>query len=436
MQEDLLILHALRERRRFTAMRHSVPDAMLSPDTTNVLAWYALYFQQFPEHERVEVNEMQALIKLRADPAAGAEAIAITQNIVGGLVHEPPIDVLMGIQNTLTDLDLQGRAQALLARFQAGEEVELAYELRQLATESVKQRQDGGVSSWANGDIAEYLKEDADEGGLMIDVFGPALLNVLKGCRSGDNIAICAPTDAGKTSLLCAIMASFAKQRREQFILDGRPILYLVNEGTAKRITVRSWQTVCGVDRNELYRMSNEGTLAARYAELIGGPDAIRIKDIHGKNIAQVEAIIEHHKPSVVISDMTGRVRSVSNRTAAANDIGQLEEVWNGFRELAAIHDFLHMGTIQVSAEGFEQLFPPLSALQNSKTGIQTTLDLAILMGRLTSQPTLRGISTPKNKLARSNMKSDNQFTTVFDAPRNLWVPQENGVDPNAPPAM
>lgn len=103
------------------------------------------------------------------------------------------------------------------------------------------------------------------------------------------------------------------------------------------------------------------------------------LKNIHGKNVSQVEQIIEHFNPYVVVTDMTGRIRSVSNRGGGANDIQQLEEVWNGMRELAAIHDFLHMGTIQVSAEGFDQLFPALSAMQNSKTGIQTTLDLCLM---------------------------------------------------------
>lgn len=426
MQDDLLILHALRDRRRFVSFRHAVPESMLSPNTTQLLGWYALYFNTYPDAEVVKAENLSALIRLRADPNAGADALALTLNLVGRLANEPDSEAIIGIHNTLAELDLQGRATALLAKFTNGEEVDLAYELRALANDTMRARKDGGVSSWASGNIADYLKEDADEGGLKLDIFGPGVLDTLKGLREGDNVAICAPTDAGKTSLLCAIAASFAKQRRDDFREDGRPILYLVNEGTAERITVRSWQTVVGVPREVMYQMSNEGKLEAAYASVIGGPDAIRIKNIHGKNIAQVEQIIEHHNPKVVITDMTGRIRSVSNRTGAANDIAQLEEVWNGMRELAALHKFLHMGTIQVSAEGFEMLFPPLSALQNSKTGIQTTLDLALMMGRLTNQPGIRGISTPKNKLARAGFKSENAVQTVFDAPNNIWSVQND----------
>ncbi|APU03160.1 DNA helicase [Ralstonia phage phiAp1] len=424
MTEDFLILHALRDKRRFKALRQAVPDSMLSPDTTNILAWFSLYFSTYEEDERVEVDKLSTLISLRADPTAAPESVAILRAMVSKLAVEPDIDAVRGVQNTLTELDLSGRAQALLAKFQAGEEVELAYELRSLANNSVRDKQDGGVAGWADGDIAEYLREDADDGGLMIDIFGPAL-NTLKGLREGHNVAVVAPTDKGKTSMLCKLNASFAKQRREAFIKDRRPILYLINEGTAERITTRQWQSVLEVTREQMYAMSNAGTLEAAYAEAIGGRDAIRLKNIHGKNVAQVEQIIEHHNPAVVITDMTGRIRAVSNRGGAANDIGQLEEVWNGMRELAAIHHFLHIGTIQVSAEGFEMLFPPLSAMQNSKTGIQTTLDLCLMMGAISSMHDLRGISTPKNKLAKAGHNGLNQIQTTFNAALNTWITPE-----------
>ena len=422
---DALILHALRDRRRFNTLRASVPDAMLSPDTTNVLAWYSLYFQTFPEAERVDVEQLNTLIALRADPNAGPEAIGIVQHLVSQLNHEPSADAVYGVQNMLRERDLSGRAAAVIAAFNRGEEVDLSYELKALALEASREMQAGGVSQWADGNIADYLKDDADEGGLMLDMFGDMLLRTMKGLRPGDNVAVVAPTDKGKTSLLCRIATSFARQRKAQFLQDTRPILYLVNEGQAERITTRMWQTALNIQRETMYSMSNAGTLEPAYVEAIGRRDAIRLKNIHGKNIAQVEQIIEHHNPAVVITDMTGRIRAVSNRGGGANDIGQLEEVWNGMRELAAIHQFTHIGTIQVSAEGFDMLYPPISAMQNSKTGIQTTLDLCIMVGALTNMPPLRGISTPKNKLARSGHNGLNQFQCTFDPVMNTWsVPE------------
>jgi hypothetical protein len=105
------------------------------------------------------------------------------------------------------------------------------------------------------------------------------------------------------------------------------------------------------------------------------------------------------------------------------NDVSQLEEAWNTMRELAAMQGFIHCGTTQVSAEGMDMLFPPLSAMQNSKVGIQTTLDLCIMMGALNNieVQNLRGISTPKNKLARTGCSSTNQLECYFTPETNTW---------------
>ena len=419
---DSTILHALRERRRFNTLRASVPDEMLSPDTVNMLAWFNLYFATYPEAERIEVEQLNTLIAMRADPQAGAEAIAVVRHLANQLNTEPSLDAIYGVQNMLRERDLSGRAANLISRYNRGEEVDLSYELKSLALDASREMQAGGVSQWADADISEYLKADADEGGLFINAFGNLLRSTLKGLRPGDNVAVVMPTDKGKTSLLCRFAEDWAHQRREQFLIDGRPILYLVNEGQAERITTRMWQTALNLTRERMYEMSNSGILIPAYEAAVGRRDAIRIKNIHGKNIAQVEQIIEHHNPAVVITDMTGRIRAVSNRGGGANDIGQLEEVWNGMRELAAIHQFIHTGTIQVSAEGFDILYPPLSAMQNSKTGIQTTLDLVIMGGALTNLPGVRGISTPKNKLAKSGLNGINQFQTVFDPVLNTWT--------------
>lgn len=226
------------------------------------------------------------------------------------------------------------------------------------------------------------------------------------------------------TSLLCELAVSFAKQAHT--VYPEQPLLYLLNEGTAEGITPRVYQTALHCCNQELLKAARSGTLREQYAAIVGRWDAIRLVNIHGMRLSQVSRIIEAHHPYMVITDMTGRITANSNHTGGGNDIGQLEEVWNCMRELAAIQQFIHMGTVQVSAEGFDMLFPPLSAMQNSKTGIQTTLDLCLMMGRLNPQTAsnmemVRGISTPKNKLARSGCKSTNQLQVVFDAGTNTW---------------
>lgn len=414
---DSLILHVLRDKRRYSTLLHAVPKEMLAGETQTMLAWYSAYWVAYPDAQRIELDALLALIKLRSGTAS-AEQVAITLHIASSLANEPDASLMDGVVNQLTELDLAGRAGALISRYNSGDEVDLSFELQAMCMETRRGQQAGGVSTWADRPIHEYLEADSDTGGLQWSMF-PQLAQNLKGLRPGDNVGIAAPTDKGKTSLLC--LTAIAMQAQAKEIYPGRPLLYLVNEGTAERITPRMYQTATGMSRDEMYAASNAGLLIPKYEKIVGPVGSIRIKNIHGKNMSQVEQIIQHHNPHTVITDMTGRIKAVSNRGGGANDINQLEEVWNGMREMAVIHNFGHIGTIQVSAEGFEQIYPPISAMQNSKTGIQTTLDLIIMMGAISTHPNLRGLHTPKNKLARSGKDSLNQFQAVFSPGTNKW---------------
>jgi hypothetical protein len=415
---DILILKALGNRQRFKGLRAAVPVGMISPDTQAMLAWYELYFSSFPEHDNILVDELISLVRLRSGNA-DANSIGLMVHLCDQLRVPIDADSLRGIVGQLHELDLSGRAGNLVSRYNNGEEVSLAYELQMLAAQAKRAMSDGSKPNWAYKRIHEYLLEDSDEGGLQWNMF-PQLQHALKGIHTGDNVAVAAPTDQGKSSLMCKIAVGFQEQAK--VLYPDRPFLYLVNEGTDSRIQMRLYQTAVALQRDEMLAMSPD-ELEARYCAVVGHREAIKAVNIHGKSVAQVSNIIESLNPHTVITDMTGRIRATSNKSGGGNDINQLEEVWNDFRELAVIYDFAHIGSVQVSAEGFNMLYPPVSALQNSKTGIQATLDLILMMGALQNPAAqgLRGISTPKNKLAKSNVPGYNQFECYFEPKINLW---------------
>lgn len=414
---DLLVLHALANRNRYKSLVHAVPQGMLSPETGYMLQWYAVYFSVYPERKTVDFIEFESLVRIRsagADPASLALALQLVQTLAKA---SPDIS---GVVSQLNELDLSGKAGALISRYNAGEEVELAYELQILASSTRKAMVDDKKPQWAYRPISELLAEDSDDGGLQWDVFQNLKLT-MKGLRKGTNVALCAPTDQGKSSLLAQIAVNM--QAQAKVIYPGQKTIYLVNEGTADNMQRRFYNTALRLDRAAMLALTNH-ELEARYCAIVGARDAIKAINIHGKNMAQVSTIIEAEEPHLVITDMTGRIRSSSNKGGGSNDINQLEEVWNDMRELAVIHDFAHFGSVQVSVEGFNNLYPPVSALQNSKTGIQTTLDAILMMGALVgveNATKLRGISTPKNKLARSGAESYNKFQAYFDAQLNRW---------------
>lgn len=423
---EVLILQALRDKRRFTTLSHAVPTDMVSQETAALLTWYNAYFQTYTEHTYVDSECLRSLIMTRGQ-SLGKEAVELILRLAAEIDRPEDKGAIEGIVARLYELDFSGRAGALITKYNQNEEVDLVFELSQLANKARRDMVEGSGASWLQKSLADCLAADSEEGGLQLTSI-PALQQSIKGLVTGDNIAIAAPTDKGKTSLVCRITHDLHVQGIRLY--PNRPMLYLVNEGKEERIKIRMYQTALGVDRMGLHEMDRLGVAERRVADLWGDLDSVRIVSVHGKSIAQVMSIVQQHNPYMVVTDMTGRIRSTSNR-GGMNDISQLEEVWNIMREEATLQDFLHIGTVQVSAEGFDMLFPPLSAMQNSKTGIQTTLDLAIMMGALRDPQfaNLRGISTPKNKLSRSGMKGEVQATVMFNGHNNTWV-QEGGAIP------
>ena len=417
MSLDKNILMALMPRVKYKSLIGAVPTSMLDGHTSSLLDWYGLYFNTYPDAERIDLDALLTMMRLRAN--LDTTQLAVTNAILNQLREPVAPEIILQTQNQLEELAFAGKAGAVLAAYNNGDDVDVTFELQRLSAESRRRIDTSAGAKWADGDVLQYIEADADNSGLQLTTF-PALHNRIKGLRGGHNICVSAPTDKGKSSLLIRLLVDFAKQAKELY--PGRPALYCVNESTAEVLTPRVYQTACGLSRAKLLEDARAGLLVPAYEGIVGARDAIRLVNIHGMNTSQVARIIEAHEPYIVVTDMTGRIRSGSN-SGGMNDVAQLEEAWNTMRELAAMQDFIHCGTTQVSAEGMDMLFPPLSAMQNSKVGIQTTLDLCIMMGALNNVEcqNLRGISTPKNKLARTGCSSTNQIEVHFTPELNQW---------------
>lgn len=426
---DKNLLHALKERKRFNTLEYAVPTEMFTQDTVNMIKWFKRYFKRYTEHDQIDIDTLETFIKLEGK--LSDDQHVIIKSLLKGLREPVSEDVIRATISQLNELRFAGEAEMLIKRYNDGVEIDLLTELMTLSQVSKQRIETQDKAMWEDSDIWELIQDDADDSGYKLSCLPAEIHENLKGLNVGDNVCVALPTDKGKTSLLCRIAECLAEQHK-QFVADGtepefRPILYLVNEGMAKRLTPRVYQTVLKMNREELNRVGLTGgsaKITEMYNKIVGRRDAIRLVDIHGMSIGQVARIIEAHNPFCVISDMTGRIKAPSAQ--GANDVAQLEQVWDAMRQLAAIHQFIHIGTAQISVEGMDTMFPPLTALQNSKTGIQTTLDLAIFGGAWLNPQSdhdalTRGLSTPKNKLVKSGCKGLNKVEVQVDFEKNVW---------------
>lgn len=418
MASDGLILQALTEKARYRALRDAVPVSMLSPESQTVLAWYPLYFQAYPEHERIDWAAMDALVKLRS--GYNAEQMAIMRHALAQA--SAPVDevAVKGVVNSLYERDFSGRAAALIARYQAGEEVDLVYELHRMTDSTARTLAQSTSAQWIDDSIEDILKHEEKDYGLKFPT--GVLAGAIKGVLGGASVAIAGRPDKGKTSLIAFILAHFAKQLDSYFDPE-RPILWLNNEGKGQRIVPRIYQAALGLDMDELVALSNAGELRARYESIVGRVDRIRVKDMHGASFAQIEQVIEAMRPCVVVWDMMANFR-LGSSSGGGNKADEIEEKWQVAREMAVRHDFVSLGTVQISNEGGNMLYPPYSALKDSKTGIQGATDIILMLGALDSpeMAQLRGFSTPKNKYQMPGRPSHVQAEVYFDAAKCQYL--------------
>lgn len=414
MSSDTLILQALREKQKYRTLIGTVPTGMLGTEAQCLLAWYPIYHQAYPEHEYLDIDALDALVKLRS--GYSPEQMATVRHAMQLMRQHVDQGALKGVVNQLYERDFAGRAGALLSQYNAGGEVDLVYELSRIAQETQRVVAQSASSDWIQDSIEDILKQEEKDFGLKFPL--PVLEAHIKGLLGGASVALAGRPDKGKTSLIAFILARFAGQL-DRYFDPERPILWLNNEGKGQRIIPRIYQAALGVDMDELVAMSNAGILRDAYTAKVGRVDRIRVKDMHGASFAQIEQVIEAMKPCVVVWDMMANFR-LGHSSGGGNKADEVEEKWQVAREMAVRHDFVSLGTVQISNEGGNMLYPPYSALKDSKTGIQGATDLIVMMGALDApeMASLRGISTPKNKFQMPKMPSHVQAEVFFDAAR------------------
>lgn len=382
-----------------------------------MLQWFSLYFSTFPERQAIDHDELTSLVRLRSN-AASAESLAITLHMVDTLRTPVAEDALNGILGQLHELDLSGRAGAILSRYNNGEEVNLAYELQHLSALTVRSMGQSNPAAYIETRIADLLNEVQDDKGIKFRRIAVLNEGVL-GLQGGAYVGVAARPDKGKTSFLADTITDWAPQCVEFFGAD-RPILWLCNEGSGKRIIPRIYQAALAKDLYEIMAMSNAGELEAAYCAAIGAKqDFVRVKDAHGMSLAQIEQVVDAMRPCVVIYDMAANVR-LGKASGGGNKADEVEQLHQSIREMAVLKDHIAMSTIQISAEGDNMLYPAYGALKDSKTAVQGALDVLMMLGSLNNPEMqgLRAISTPKNKFAVPGKQSYVQSELAFDASR------------------
>lgn len=414
---DKLILSVLRDRGKFRQLRGAVPDDLVGQETLSMLAWYDCWFKAFPERDTVDTESLRTLFNLRVGQSIDDNQRAIMAMLFRKL--DEPVDQheVDGITAQLYERDFKGKAAALINRYDNGDEIDLTFELNRLAHENMRRISASSPASYIDDPIEDILNDFQGDRGLKLVT--QLLRSSVGGLQGGDSVAIAGRPDKGKTSLLAALLVNFAPQL-EALGWGGRPMLWLNNEGSGRRIIPRIYQAALKCTFTEMVSKSNSGILVPEYQAAMHN-QRILVKDMHGATLGQIEQVVEELNPCVVVYDMLANFRMPS--AGGGNKTDALEQMWQEVREQAVRHDFVAFPTVQISADGDDQMYPPYSALKDSKTGIQGATDVILMMGALNSieMDSVRGFSTPKNKRQMQGTPSNTPGQVFFDKERCVF---------------
>ncbi|UVN13550.1 DNA helicase [Pseudomonas phage vB_PaeP_FBPa18] len=175
-----------------------MPEGMMGPETCFVIDWIEQYWKVYPAHQKVDPQALRELIKLRG--GYQPEQLAVVLNLVNQLDKPVDPDSLQGVVSQLNELDFSGRVDALLAQYNQGEDIDLAYELRRLSDEALRREGVSTPTDYVTDDVFDILAEEQGDHGIKLP--GLVLPAYMKGLHAGASVLVAAPPDAGKTSFM------------------------------------------------------------------------------------------------------------------------------------------------------------------------------------------------------------------------------------------
>lgn len=403
---DVRLLQVLKHRKEFKAIFAGLPDNVMAPETKAVLEDYGKYFAKFPSHETVDMVTFIPMFK-RLHPGMNDEKFRSYTAILKNAAKEPDDATRVGILQHVHEIAMATDILGLIQNYEDGTIPDISGAI-QARVDRYKINIGLKADTWINDSIDVLLQDEIDDSGLRWRL--SCLNESMRGLRGGDFGIIAGRPDKGKTTFLSSEVTYMLPQ-----LPPDRNLIWLNNEGKGKRIIPRIYQSALGIPMSEMIRMNNEKKLVPAYKKAIGGRiDRVRIFDIHGFHVGQVELILEQNNPGIVVFDMIDHIRGFQNepRTDLA-----LEEMYKWGRERCVKYDFAGLATSQISNEGDGLMFPTLGMLKDSKTGKQGACDFQLMIGASNdiALQNARYIGLPKNKLRREGAPGDPHCEVRFE---------------------
>lgn len=203
--------------------------------------------------------------------------------------------------------------------------------------------------------------------------------------RKGDFGFIFARPETGKTTFLASEITHMINQT------DG-DILWFNNEEQSKKVAIRVYQAVSGINSKELF--NNIEKYQTIYKNLTN--DRIKIFDFDDSNYyRRIENIIKKFNPALIIFDQIDKIKGFKGDR---NDL-ELKAIYQWARELAKQYAPV-IAVSQASGEAEGKIWLTMDMVDGSKTAKQGEADWILGIGREQDNVSrMRYLNITKNKL-------------------------------------
>lgn len=419
---DLAVLRLLKHRNKYERYARMIPPGTVNDTTAKFIKRFGEYFEQAAV-DRIEYAEFWPWLR-SLYPKWKDKDVAYWSTATRPIDKDNPDGYDEMVLRNLLATDLANKSLTLIERWNNGEEVELAEELRQ----SVEAFEDSLQRRVKTPDVTldwdEMIAEDENNVGFQWRLRSVA--RNMRALRPGDFGIIAMRPDRGKTTWVASEITYFAGQLPSLYPDEYRPIVWLNNEGPGRRILARIRQSALGMSASEIRELGPDKA-RAEYIKAIGGrDDNILVKDIHGFTHWEVEELLRKLNPSLVVFDMIDNIHFAGATVNHGERTDQLlEAMYQWARATGVRLDFVGLATSQISADGEGHRWPMQSWLKDSRTGKQGACDFILTGGYDPSMPTTRFIGATKNKIKLEGASGDPAAQVFFDADRARLVEPE-----------
>jgi len=393
---DLLLLFA--EKETFDRFHRFIKKSTVTKESWTIISDM---FEWYDKHSKIDWDSFNTWFRVVRHPTFKKETLDLYSIIFDRLSGQTLGDTSEAILKRLIERDYATKLSSVAMSIAEGENKHLWDEVIDLTDEYY-------IDIGRAAEIASRFVAD-DISAMVGKVTGKGLdwrLNELNySCgpiRQGDFIVVAAYVDTGKTTFIASESTYMAKQLEE-----GECVIWFNNEEDGSKVKYRTVQATLAKDHTALAAM-NPADVTREYNAALGGESRLMIYDEKYIHIKDVEEVLKHYNPGLIIFDQLFKIAGFQNEFS---EVERQRRLFGWARKLAA--DYCPVIAVtQADSTTNGEMYIEANQLYGSKVAMQSEADAIITIGRsLTGafSPTTRFIYVPKNKLTGGPL-SDERF--------------------------